>query len=62
MKKKRSEGGRKERRKEKREGKGDYIFQCHQKKVKIDKLRNNSINLLLRNMEEIYQECLKVIK
>ena len=63
MKEKRREGRKKERRKGKREGKGeDYIFQFHQKEVKIDKLRNNIINLLLRNMEGNYQEWLKVIK
>ena len=46
MKEKRREGRKKERRKGKREGKGeDYIFQFHQKEVKIDKLRNNIINL-----------------
>lgn len=44
--------GREEKR-ERRKGKGeDYIFQYHHQEVKIDKLRNNSINLLFRIWRE----------
>lgn len=48
----RKEGGRERR---KREGE-DYIFQYHQREVKIDKLRNDSINLLFRIWRETTQK------